>query len=189
MFGDPKQLPPVVKSDEGKQSKLAKGFIEMLHESKNSDAFTCMLTEQFRFNSVIGNWSNYEFYQNRLTAHPGNAKRYIPGLNPVHFVETYSWDVRYVESQNGFNRDNCGEASTLIDYLIQMKLKGPMSSIPNSEIGIIATYKAQVHLLKSLLAKRGFNKVTVSTVDSFQGQERRIILISLVRLWFLPKLS
>ena len=57
--------------------------------------------------------------------------------------------------------------------------------LPES-IGIISPYKAQIELLKRLLEKSGMdfnikNRITVNTIDGFQGQERDLIYISLVR--------
>ena len=54
------------------------------------------------------------------------------------------------------------------------------------DVGIISPYRAQVQYLRSLLKKREFFKpfrqlITVNTVDGFQGQERDVIVISLVR--------
>ena len=54
------------------------------------------------------------------------------------------------------------------------------------DVGIISPYRAQVQLLRRLLMKREFFKpfrrlISVNTVDGFQGQERDIIVISLVR--------
>ena len=54
------------------------------------------------------------------------------------------------------------------------------------DIGIISPYRAQVQYLRSLLKKDDFlqplrRQITVKTVDAFQGQERDVILVSLVR--------
>ena len=56
----------------------------------------------------------------------------------------------------------------------------------NIDFGLISPYKAQVHYLRSLIKRNAFFKpfrklITVHTVDGFQGQERDVILISLVR--------
>ena len=54
------------------------------------------------------------------------------------------------------------------------------------DVGVISPYRAQVQYLRSLIKKKEYFKpfrqlITVNTVDGFQGQERDIILISLVR--------
>ena len=54
------------------------------------------------------------------------------------------------------------------------------------DFGIISPYKAQVYYLRSLVKRDAFFKplrslITIHTVDGFQGQERDVILISLVR--------
>ena len=53
--------------------------------------------------------------------------------------------------------------------------------VPMPDIGVIATYKAQVHLIASHASQAGMDGLSVNTVDAYQGQERAVIIISLVR--------
>lgn len=87
-----------------------------------------------------------------------------------------------------FGRINKGEAEltlkTLEDYLTKIGRQRVLDE--QIDIGIISPYRAQVQYLRGLIRKREFFRpyrrlVSVNTVDGFQGQERDVILISLVR--------
>ncbi|MBM6992895.1 MAG: AAA family ATPase [Prevotella sp.] len=87
-----------------------------------------------------------------------------------------------------YGRVNRGEAiltlGTLQDYLTKIGKQRILDE--QIDVGVISPYRAQVQYLKQLIRKREFFKpyrhlITVNTVDGFQGQERDIILISMVR--------
>ena len=87
-----------------------------------------------------------------------------------------------------FGRINKAEAEltllTLAEYLTKIGKQRVLSE--RIDVGIISPYRAQVQYLKRLLKKYEFfkpyrNLISVNTVDGFQGQERDVILISLVR--------
>ena len=89
---------------------------------------------------------------------------------------------------SSFGRINKGEAEltlqTLKDYFTKIGRQRVLDE--RIDVGIISPYRAQVQYLRSLIKKREFFKpyrslVSVNTVDGFQGQERDVILISLVR--------
>lgn len=89
---------------------------------------------------------------------------------------------------SSFGRINKGEAEltlkTLKDYFTKIGRQRVLDE--QIDVGIISPYRAQVQYLRSLIKKREFFKpyrslVSVNTVDGFQGQERDVILISLVR--------
>lgn len=89
---------------------------------------------------------------------------------------------------SSFGRINKGEAEltlkTLIDYFTKIGKQRVLDE--RIDVGVISPYRAQVQYLRSLIKKRAFFKpyrslISVNTVDGFQGQERDVILISLVR--------
>ena len=87
-----------------------------------------------------------------------------------------------------FGRINKAEAELTLLALEQYFEKIGKTRILNDrlDVGVISPYRAQVQYLRRLLMKREYFKpfrhlITVNTVDGFQGQERDIILISLVR--------
>jgi superfamily I DNA and/or RNA helicase len=87
-----------------------------------------------------------------------------------------------------FGRINKGEANLTLSLLqIYFQRIGKQRVLDDRiDVGIISPYRAQVQYLKRLIKKRAFFKpfrhlISVNTVDGFQGQERDVILISLVR--------
>ena len=89
---------------------------------------------------------------------------------------------------SSFGRINKGEAEltlkTLADYFTKIGKQRVLDE--RIDVGVISPYRAQVQYLRSLIKKRAFFKpyrslISVNTVDGFQGQERDVILISLVR--------
>ena len=89
---------------------------------------------------------------------------------------------------SSFGRINKGEAEltlkTLADYFTKIGKDRVLEE--RIDVGVISPYRAQVQYLRSLIKKRAFFKpyrslISVNTVDGFQGQERDVILISLVR--------
>lgn len=89
---------------------------------------------------------------------------------------------------SSFGRINKGEAEltlkTLVDYFTKIGKQRVLDE--RIDVGVISPYRAQVQYLRSLIKKRAFFKpyrslISVNTVDGFQGQERDVILISLVR--------
>jgi len=89
---------------------------------------------------------------------------------------------------SSFGRINKAEAEltlqTLEDYFAKIGKTRILEE--RIDVGIISPYRAQVQYLRQLLKKRAFFKpyrhlITVNTVDGFQGQERDIIVVSLVR--------
>ena len=87
-----------------------------------------------------------------------------------------------------FGRINRAEADLTLNVLQEYFTKIGKARIleEHVDVGVISPYRAQVQLLRRMIRKKEFFKpyrslVTVNTVDGFQGQERDIIVISLVR--------
>ena len=106
------------------------------------------------------------------------------------WVDTAQMDLEAHEEMVGetYGRINRAEAQLTIDTLQQyFERLGRQRVIDERlDVGIISPYRAQVQLLRRLLRKSAYFKplrhlITVNTVDGFQGQERDIIVISLVR--------
>ena len=97
-----------------------------------------------------------------------------------HTGETFVGDT--------YGRINKGEAQLTLDKLQQYFNKIGKQHILDEriDVGVISPYRAQVQYLRQLINKRDFFKpfrklISVNTVDGFQGQERDIIIISMVR--------
>jgi len=128
------------------------------------------------------------FYGNQVESAPEVKYRSILDLDiPMTWVDT-SHLFREEFVGESFGRINKAEAELTLMVLEQYFQKIGKQRILDErlDVGIISPYRAQVQYLRRLLKKREFFKpyrslISVNTVDGFQGQERDIILISLVR--------
>ncbi|MCS6824552.1 MAG: AAA domain-containing protein [Cytophagaceae bacterium] len=181
MAGDHCQLPPTIKSQEAAKKGLSKTLFEKIISI--SDAST-MLQVQYRMNEKIMNYPNKVFYNNNLSAHASVKEDAIPDFPVLQFIDTAGTGYNEEYEPDSAGIYNTGEAQILLSRLEQFAHAN--ASHKRINVGVISPYKAQVELLKSMLQNNGkiFSSVfeiSVNTIDSFQGQERDVIFISLVR--------
>ena len=180
LAGDHCQLPPTVKSIAALKGGLGKTLMERIVEQK-PDVVT-LLTMQYRMNERIMQFSSDYFYNGAVTTAPEVSHRGILDYDlPMVWIDTADVD-------ESFGRINRAEAeltlATLQDYFDKI---GKNRIFDESiDVGIISPYRAQVQLLRKMIRQKEYFRpyrrlITVNTVDGFQGQERDIILISLVR--------
>ena len=194
LAGDHCQLPPTVKSMAAMRAGLAKTLMERIVENKPE--VVTLLKVQYRMNEQIMRFSSDWFYHGQVESAPQIKYRGILDYDrPMMWVDTSDKEVgpdmpSYREQFIGesFGRINKGEAEltlqTLQDYFTKIGKQRILDE--RIDVGIISPYRAQVQYLRRLIKKREFFKpyrslISVNTVDGFQGQERDIILISLVR--------
>lgn len=185
--GDHLQLPPTIKCHEAE----VKGLNKTLMEKVASEKPNCveLLTVQYRMHEDIMQFSSNWFYEGRLVADKNIAERtIIPLDSPLVWKDTSK--LGFEEQQNPLSQSrlNSSEAlllvKTLRDYCRQMGIERIINE--RIDFGLISPYKSQVQLLRKLIKQSKFLKpilpsITVNTVDGFQGQERDVILISMVR--------
>ncbi len=187
LAGDHCQLPPTVKSIMALKGGLGKTLMERIVENK-PEAVT-LLKMQYRMNEQIMKFSSEWFYNNMLESAPTVSHRGILDYDtPMMWIDTAECDGKEEFVGENFGRINRAEAELTLQTLQQYLEKiGKQRILEESiDVGIISPYRAQVQLLRKELRKREFFRpyrhlLTVNTVDGFQGQERDIILISLVR--------
>lgn len=187
LAGDPFQLPPTVKSKEAAKNGLSVTMIEKcIHLFQNIN----LLNVQYRSNNTIMNFSNHYFYNNQLSAHPSVAARLLPFSETeksVTFIDTVGCGFDEQVNPETFSKLNPEEFYILREHLYQLIEKFDYANlVQKPSIGIISPYREQVELMKNDLLTddllRGANlDLTISTIDGFQGQERDVIYISLVR--------
>ena len=193
--GDHCQLPPTVKSLEALKGGLGKTLMERIVENKPE--CVSLLQVQYRMNDEIMQFSSDYFYHGQMKSAPEVAHRLVhEGDAPILWFDTSTINLGEDEHNNfreqfvgeTFGRINKGEANLTLSLLqIYFQRIGKQRILDDRiDVGIISPYRAQVQYLRRLLKKRAFFKpfrhlITVNTVDGFQGQERDIILISLVR--------
>jgi ATP-dependent RNA/DNA helicase IGHMBP2 len=189
--GDHFQLPPVVKSTKAKQEGLDETMLDRLTKYEN---VSTLLTRQYRMHQHIMQFSNACFYNNELEADATvkdtllSLNEDLPVLNvPVELVDTAGCSFDELQNPETLSMSNKGEADLLFKHLElllqQYQLSGEQQKI---DIGIISPYKEQIELLKEKLQEFDYSnypesELAVKTIDGFQGEERDVIYISLVR--------
>ena len=189
--GDHCQLPPTVKSIAALKAGLGKTLMERIVENKPE--VVTLLKMQYRMNEEIMRFSSDWFYGNQVESAPEVKYRSILDLDiPMTWVDTSQFSTLTTFSEEfvgeSFGRINKAEAELTLLVLEQYFQKIGKQRILDErlDVGVISPYRAQVQYLRRLLKKKEFFKpyrslISVNTVDGFQGQERDIILISLVR--------
>ena len=196
MSGDHQQLPPTVKSLEAAKGGLADTLMQKV-VALHPECVT-LLTVQYRMNEDIMNFSSHWFYHGLLHAAPEAAHRLVSPLDtPLTWIDTSessnsSEDIDTPECSEKRTRtgslSNSQEARLVIHVLRDYIEMISTQKIENERIdfGIITPYRGQARLLRRLLKMQHYfrklkHHITIGTVDGFQGQERDVIVISLVR--------
>lgn len=185
--GDYCQLPPTVKSVEAERAGLSRSLMEEVVDKCRSAV--ALLTVQYRMNEAIMRFSSDWFYDGRLQAADEVKCRGILDFDsPVEWLDTSELDFaeRYVSSTGG--RVNPEEGGFMLDSLeAYIKRIGEKRvEDENLDFAVISPYKAQVSWLRRNAKKRSVlrrlkGKIAINTIDGFQGQERDVVFISLVR--------
>lgn len=185
LAGDHCQLSPTIKSDTAARSGLSTTLLEKCVEI-HPEAVT-LLEEQYRMNEQIMGYSSQIFYQNKLRAHTSVAKRLLfTGDKPVLFIDTAG--CGFEEKLEGTSSTNPEEAGLLLKHLIQLALQWEAQTTNETfpSIAIISPYKQQIQVINEQLThvpelEPYLAFISANTVDSFQGQERDIVYISMTR--------
>jgi predicted DNA helicase len=199
LAGDHHQLPPTVKSEQAAREGLRETLFEKCIQRQPQTAR--MLSMQYRMHEHIMRFSSEKFYGGQLVPHASVRHagleaydlRFAPDL-PVEFIDTAGCGFSEVAIPESRSTANPEEADLLLKRLALLLApydtaehdQGPLSK--GLSVGVIAPYRAQINYLKDaiedstvlsdLLLQR---RLSVGTVDSFQGQERDIIAITLTR--------
>ena len=183
LAGDPHQLPPTVKSREAQKEGLD---ITLIEKCLQNQPEVSLLTTQYRMNSAIMEFSNRQFYAGQLMAHESVANHTLNALSnfnttPVHFIDTAGTGFQEESNSESRSLENKGEQE-LVKKLLE-DLVNDTEFEQSTSIGVISPYKNQVIALNDLIIEEFTSSydVTINTIDSFQGQERDVIIISMVR--------
>ncbi|KAG5651196.1 hypothetical protein H0H81_009525 [Sphagnurus paluster] len=190
LSGDPKQLGPVIRSRIACQLGLEISYIERL---MNRDAYSLpdgyghsviKLVKNFRSHEAILKFPNERFYDSELEqcGSPKVINSFIgypllPNKKfPIIFHGIVGKDDREPSSPSFFNVDEVLEVKAYVQALRSDR----QFRTTDHDIGVIAPYNAQCRKIRS--AFRNFaDSIKVGSVEEFQGQERRVIIISTVR--------
>ncbi len=185
LAGDPFQLPPTVKSMEAKRQGLE---ITLLEKAIQGPLAANFLNVQYRMNAAIMGFSNQRFYKGQLAAADWVAEWELPYADnkAVIFIDTAGCgfeEERNPETRSSFNK---GEHFILREHFFQLLESFPEDQWETTTAAIISPYRAQCQYISEALAEeeeweRIRSRVSINTIDAFQGQERDLIYISLVR--------
>ena len=191
LFGDQRQLPPVV-AHRKRRNELEGSVFDSLAELGCSS----MLTETYRLNSELAEWPSRKFYAGRLKPVPVAARRRLeigspPArlrqvLDPAHpkvFLD--------LGHRNATTR-NLKEAGVVVELILGLLEAG----LPPSEVGVVVPYRAQSREIRTMLRRalpdaETRRWIVVDTVERMQGQEREVVIVSLTTSnpWFAAQLS
>jgi ATP-dependent RNA/DNA helicase IGHMBP2 len=163
LAGDHLQLPPTVLSNEAARLGFNRSVLEI---SINTVENVFLLDTQYRMREAIAGFSGNYFYNGLLqtAVHLTNTGTHIT------FIDTAGSGYNEVHGSNGSSLQNEGELR-IVQKLMETESLDPVKT------AFISPYAGQVAAAKELLPKQ----MRISTIDSFQGQEKEIIILSLVR--------
>lgn len=182
--GDHCQLPPTLLSREAANAGLAKSLMERLMEEQVGREVSRMLSVQYRMHSAIMTFSSNEFYEGNLMADASVSQHLLYDMDgvegddlsetAVHFIDTSGADFEEQQEEAGLSWLNEDEA-----HLAMKKAKDLIElGVRASDIAIITPYAAQVKVLRAHSVDAS---IEMGTVDGFQGREKEVVILSLVR--------
>lgn len=190
LAGDNKQLPATLKTEDDKkvQRILSTTLFDRLVKQYD-ESFKQLLTIQYRMNEEIMEFASQEMYGGKLVADESVARQRLTDLPGVDVNEDTEVALIWYDTQGddfpessdedkdiAASRFNENEALLVQDHISKLI----DSNVPQDVIGIISPYSAQVGIMKRLLHEK-YPLVEISTVDGFQGREKEVIILSLVR--------
>jgi predicted DNA helicase len=197
LVGDHKQLPPTILNPEAADSGLQYTLFERLARHHETDpeapsSIRSLLRTQYRMHETIMGFSSRRFYSDRLGADasvqdhtladlgvtnealPQDRRDILDPEAPMVFVDTSGIDAPERQRSGSHSRENPREAAivaTLVEDLVA-------AGIDPSQGAVISPYDDQVDRIEGHLDASGLE---VDTVDGFQGREKEVVLVSLVR--------
>ncbi|MBI1224068.1 MAG: AAA family ATPase [Bacteroidetes bacterium] len=181
LAGDPFQLPPTVKSEQARRGGLS---ITMIEKCLQRNLQTSLLTVQYRMNHRIMDFSNQWFYNGKLSAAESVADHLldVEYSSPILFIDTAGTGFEEQLNEKSLSRFNPDEFQLLCEHLYQLIHSHEDKPMPS--IALISPYKEQVTHMQDAIEEDSRLKelsLDINTIDGFQGQERDVVYISLVR--------
>ncbi len=191
MAGDHFQLPPTIKSIEAANDGLSETLFAKSIERKKAQGQPVdqMLRTQYRMHEQIMRFSAQYFYDDKLEADESVKHRKLhEEIPPVTFIDTAGCGFTEATEKESRSTFNAEEGTLLLKHLNGLVEQLGIEKVQEENItfGIITPYKAQVRFLtEHYLPYEGLKaiakQITIDTVDAFQGRERDVVYISLVR--------
>ncbi|ODV77489.1 DNA helicase [Suhomyces tanzawaensis NRRL Y-17324] len=192
------------KEPEANTANLELTLFDRLVRDHEGDKFKKLLDTQYRMNEAIMKFPSLELYEGKLKAHESVRNIKLTDLpNIDENDDTLATCVWYDTQGGDFPERTSGEdddknagarSGGLVEagskynemeaLLVVKHLKKLLGyGVAPEHIGVISPYSAQVNIVKKALQHEAsaYSRIEVSTVDGFQGREKEIIIISLVR--------
>ena len=187
LAGDHLQLPPTIKCYDAERGGLGVTMMEMV--VRRWQQAVTLLTTQYRMNREIMQFSSDWFYGGNLKAADEVKVRGILDFDtPMEWIDTSQMDFDEQVQGAGCSKVNVKEADFFVARLEEYVSRIGLERILDERIdfGLISPYKAQVRYMRQIVKRSAVLRqlrevLTVDTIDGFQGQERDVVFISLVR--------
>ncbi|ODQ64725.1 DNA helicase [Nadsonia fulvescens var. elongata DSM 6958] len=189
LAGDNQQLPPTVKIEDEKYKRVLERTLFDRLVRHHGNNIKRLLSVQYRMHKDIMEFPSERLYEGKLVAAESVAERLLYDLPNVEKCDETEFPVVWIDTEGDdfyesipeekvtvATNQNTSEAYLVRDYVNKLTSAG----VPQGLIGVISPYSAQVSLISKLLHD-DYGAVEVSTVDGFQGREKDVIIISLVR--------
>jgi ATP-dependent RNA/DNA helicase IGHMBP2 len=178
LAGDPHQLPPTVKSE----FALKQGLSVTLMEKLLNRVPTVLLDVQYRMNPNIMAFPNQWFYGSKLKAHTSTETRYFKDESGILFVDTAGSGFEEELNPETQSIGNRGEVQFIYEHRNSLFLANREEK--DFSMALIAPYSEQIRMLSKQFEELDNEwpfSFRIQSIDSFQGQESDVVLISLVR--------
>ncbi len=167
----------------GAENVIGKSLFAWIQERRFAPSATVLLDQQNRMHPAIGELVSRVFYSNRVRTGPAAPRRGtgLPAFpSPVTWVDTRSLRGNVESRAGGTSLFNVAEARLVTSITRNLASQAP----PNLTIGVITAYAEQRDLLRRLMGPHDWppeRQLEIDTVDAFEGREKDIIVLSLVR--------
>ena len=187
LAGDHLQLPPTIKCFEAERSGLSRTMMEMVVD--RWPQCVTLLNTQYRMNSLIMQFPSDWFYGGGLrAAQEVEARGILDFDTPMEWIDTSELGFTEQVKGAGCSKVNVQEAEHFVAELEKYALRIGVERILDERIDfvLISPYKSQLQYMRRLVKSRASLRplrglLTIDTIDGFQGQERDVVFISLVR--------
>lgn len=176
LAGDHRQLPPYHAAENHDEEAVQPSLFEHLLATYGETSFT-MLRTQYRMNEEIARFPNEAFYGGRLDHGPKNRTWTVAGFPPLSAYQV-DGEERRTPGNSFYNE---AEIDVVVEEVGDLLSAG----VQPEDIGVITPYSGQLGKLTGAMLDRldgdAADRIDVDTVDSFQGGERDVIVVSFVR--------
>jgi superfamily I DNA and/or RNA helicase len=145
--------------------------------NRYGEDISVQLRRQYRMNDEIAQFPNEIFYDGQLETAEVNKNWTISDLKPLIGIDIDGDEQRQTQGNSFYNRREAEAVAKQVKLLAQSGLK-------TEDIGVITAYSGQIGIIGNRINQLDIvnpKRVSVDTVDSFQGGEREAIVVSFVR--------